>query len=383
MNRRGVLAGLALAGSLLAGTAPLAHAAQGPIKVGAIFPLSGGSGPQGQHMTKALETMAAMINEGGGVLGRQVVIEARDDESTPAVGVSRANELVSAGVSLIIEGFNSPVALAMQPVISRAGVLDLTIASKADAILSGEGNPLAVRMNSSNAQDGAIIADYIANRAKAKRIAFLTENDAYGNGAQASIEAELGKLGHSYEKVAEEKFPFPQGDFRVALTNIAAAKPEVTVVTNANESLGLPATLRQARQARLPGQLVAAVGTILPSVIGVAGNAANGVVSADIYFPDVEPFASNPVNQRFIARMQEMHKEAADKYMALAATALQVWAQAANELGTLEREPVAKRIRGGSFKDTVLGDIGFEPNGQLRSQYLLFTVKDRQMVVER
>ena len=88
---------------------------------------------------------------------------------------------------------NSPVTLAMQPVFSRAGVLDITAISKADPILSGEGNPLAVRLNSSNSQDGAVIADYIANRAKARRVAFLTQNDAYGNGAQASIEAELSR----------------------------------------------------------------------------------------------------------------------------------------------------------------------------------------------
>jgi branched-chain amino acid transport system substrate-binding protein len=131
--------------------------------------------------------MAAMVNEAGGVLGRPVQILKRDDESTPAVGVSRANELIAEGVSVIIEGWNSPVTLAMQPVIARAGVLDITAISKADQILSGAGNPLAIRLNSSNAQDGRVIAEHLA-RSGAKRIAFLTQNDAYGNGAQAAIE---------------------------------------------------------------------------------------------------------------------------------------------------------------------------------------------------
>lgn len=364
--------------------AALSGAAQAqPIKVGTIFPLSGGAGPQGQHLVQSIEAMAALINESGGVMGRKIEIVARDDESTPAVGVSRANELISAGVSVIIEGWNSPVTLAMQPVISRAGVLDITAISKADPILSGEGNPLAVRLNSSNSQDGAVIAAYIANRAKARRVAFMTQNDAYGNGAQASIEGELKKLGHAYEKVAEEKFPFTQADFRVAITNVRAANPDVTVFINASEGLGMPAMIRQARQARLGGQVVAAVGTIAPSVIAVAGDAANGVVGADIYFPDVEPFASNPVNQRYIAKVQQMHKLTPDKFMALGAAALQVWAQAANELKTLDREAIAKRIRGGSFKDTVLGDMSFAPNGQLATRHYIFTIKDRKMVVEQ
>ncbi|HEV8693085.1 MAG TPA: ABC transporter substrate-binding protein [Lysobacter sp.] len=357
--------------------------AQGTIKVGVIFPLSGGAGPQGQHVTHAIQAMAAVINESGGVLGRKIEIVSRDDESTPAVGVSRATELVSSGVSVIIEGWNSPVTLAMQPVIARAGVLDLTAISKADPILSGEGNPLAVRFNSSNSQDGAVIANYIANVAKAKRVAFFTENDAYGNGAQASIEAELKRLNHAYEKVAEEKFPFTQADFRVALTNVRAANPDLTVAINANEGLGMPAIIRQARQSRLPGALVAAVGTVAPSVIEVAGDAANGVIGADIYFPQIEPFVSNTANKRFVAKTQELFKYTPDKFMALGATALQVWAMAANELKTLDREAIAKRIRGGQFKSTVMGDLTFEPNGQLLSRHYLFTVEGGKIAVKQ
>lgn len=368
--------------SLALGLGLAAPAAAQPIKVGVIFPLSGGAGPQGQHLVKSIQSMAALINESGGVLGRPIAIEARDDESTPAVGVSRANELISAGVSVIIEGWNSPVTLAMQPVISRAGILDITAISKADPILSGEGNPLAIRLNSSNSQDGAVIADYLANRLKARRIAFLTQNDAYGNGAQASIEAELKKLNHPYERVAEEKFPFTQADFRVALTNVRAANPDATVAINASEGLGMPALIRQARQSRLPGQLVAAVGTIAPSVISVAGDAANGLVGADIYFPDVEPFASNPVNRRYVARVQEQHKLTPDKFMALGAASLQVWAMAANELKTLDREAIARRIRGGSFRGTLLGDISFAPNGQLANRHYVFTVQGQKMIVE-
>jgi branched-chain amino acid transport system substrate-binding protein len=367
--------------TLLAFTALAQAQTQDPIKVGVIFPLSGGAGPQGQHVTQAIEAMAALINESGGVLGRKIEILSRDDESTPAVGVSRANELISAGVSAIIEGWNSPVTLAMQPVINRAGILDLTAISKADPILSGEGNPLAIRLNSSNSQDGAVIADYIANRLKAKRIAFITQNDAYGNGAQASIEGELKRLNYPYKKIAEEKFPFTQPDFRVILTNIRALNPEVTVAINANEGLGMPALIRQARQSRLGGQLVTAVGTVAPSVISVAGEAANGVVGADIYFPDVEPFASLEANKRFVAKTRQRFNYAPDKYMAVGAAALQIWAIAVNEVKSLDKEPVAKRIRGGRFKNTIFGDVAFEPNGQMQSKHYLFTVENQKIVV--
>ncbi|MGQ3076078.1 MAG: ABC transporter substrate-binding protein, partial [Ferrovibrionaceae bacterium] len=161
------------------------------------------------------------------------------------------------------------------------------------------------------------------------------------------------------------------------------ANPDITVAINANEGLGMPAIIRQARQSRLPGALVAAVGTVAPSVIDVAGDAAHGLVSADIYFPAVEPFVSNPANQRFVAKTQELFKYTPDKFMALGATSLQVWAMAANELKTLDREAIARRIRGGSFKGTVMGDLTFEPNGQLLSHHYLFKVDGRKIVVQQ
>src|SRR6201747_695733 len=120
------------------------------IKVGTIFPLSGGAGPDGQTVTNAVKLVAQQINDKGGLLGRKLVLISKDDESTPAVGVSRANEMIAEKADVVIEGWNSPVTLAMQPVLARAGVLDITAVSKSDLILSGEGNPLAIRINTSN-----------------------------------------------------------------------------------------------------------------------------------------------------------------------------------------------------------------------------------------
>jgi len=66
----------------------------------------------------------------------------------------------------------------------------------------------------------------------------------------------------------------------------------------------------------------------------------------------------------------------------LAAAALQVWAMSVNETKTFDREAVAKRIRGGAFKGTVFGDVGFEPNGQMKSQHYIFTVDGGNIAVQ-
>jgi branched-chain amino acid transport system substrate-binding protein len=357
--------------------------AQGPIKVGTIFPLSGGAGPNGQAVTNAIKVAADMINKKGGLLGRQLAVISKDDESTPAVGVSRANELIAEKVDVIIEAWNSPVTLAIQPVIARANIMDVTAVSKADAIVSGEGNPYAVRLNSSNAQDGAVLAHYLITTLGAKRIGFLTQNDVYGNGAQAAIEAEMTKLGKSHEIAIVEKFPFKQTDFRVALTNVKQARPDAVIAINASEASGMPALIQQYRQAGIEAKLIGAVGTILPTVFRVAGEALNGVVSADIYFAELEPFSKIQENIAFVEAYRKAHGEAPDKGAALGAAALQVWARAAETTKSLDRKTVAEAIRGKTVRGTIFGDVSFAANGQMQSKHVVFRVVDgKSMKIE-
>jgi branched-chain amino acid transport system substrate-binding protein len=347
-----------------------------PIKVGVIIPLSGPAGPNGQAVLHAVQVAAEMVNAKGGVMGRKLVVVSKDDESTPAVGVTRANEMVGEKVAVVIEGWNSPVTLAMQPVLARADVLDITAVSKADPILAGTANPFAVRLNSSNGQDGAIIADILVNHLKAKRIGFLSQNDAYGNGAQQVIEAELKALGKPWEKVVVEQFPFKQTDFRVSLANVKQAKPDAVVAINSAESSGMPALIQQYRQAGIEGTFVGAVGTILPTVYRIAGEATTGIVSADVYFPDLPPFDGIKENQDFIAGFRKTHNETPDKGAALGAAALQVWAAAANATKSLDRKTVAGAIRGQTIKGTIFGDLSFEANGQAKHKHTIFKVTD-------
>ena len=95
---------IALGIALALGLAVPAFAQQDPIKVGTIFPLSGGAGPDGQSVTNAVKLAVEQLNQAGGLLGRKIVLVSKDDESTPAVGVSRANEMIAEKVDVVIEG---------------------------------------------------------------------------------------------------------------------------------------------------------------------------------------------------------------------------------------------------------------------------------------
>lgn len=362
----------------VSGMTGAAHAAD-PVKIGVIFPMTGGGGPIGQAVAKAAAVMVSMLNAEGGVMGRPIELLVRDDESTPAVGATKASELLSQGVSVIFEGYNSPVTLAMQPIIARANVLDFTIAAKADAILGNKTNPYAIRMNSSAPLDGIATANYIANTLKARRIGFVVENDAYGKSVQKGIEDGLQAQGWKYEKVSEQLFPFQQVDFRVALSNIKASNPDAVVLVNANDATGMPALIQQYRQMEISVPTVMTVGQISQAMIDALGPAADGLTGNDIYVFDSPAFASNPIHQRFVAELKKQGSIEPDKYMAMTAAAIQIWAMTANKEKSLDRATLAKAIQGNTVNGTLLGDLTYNEIGQITHKLIPVVVKGGQL----
>jgi branched-chain amino acid transport system substrate-binding protein len=68
--------------------------ATGPIRVGIIFPLTGGSSDMGNSAHVGAQIAISEINQVGGYLSRKLEIVVRDDESKPDLGLKHAEELV-------------------------------------------------------------------------------------------------------------------------------------------------------------------------------------------------------------------------------------------------------------------------------------------------
>ena len=138
----------------------------------------------------------------------------------------------------------------------------------------------------------------------------------------------------------------------------------------------MPATVEQYRQADIKSAFVGAVGIMLPTVFKIAGDANNGIVSADIYFWDLPPFSTIPENIEFVAAYKKAYGGEPDKSAALGAAALQIWARAVETTKSLDHKTVAEAIRGKTIKGTLFGDATFLPNGQLKPSYVVFKVVD-------
>ena len=349
----------------------------GPFKIGVIVPLSGAAGPNGKHVLAAIQTQADLINEEGGVDGRKIQILSKDDQSTPATGVTAATEMVGKKVDVVMGGWNSPVTLAIQPILVRGKTLNITTIPQNSAILGGA-DDAAIRMNAGNAVGGYVAAKYISETLKAKSVGLLLQNDAYGKDAGDFLRKNLP----SDVKIAtEQKFTYTDTDFRVALSSLKSAKPDAVFSANAAESSGQPALMKQLSQTGLDVPYFAGTGTVSQTVIDVAGAGANDAYSADLYFPEAEPWASSEKNKAFIAAFQKKTGDMPDKFAALGAQSVDVWAKAVEKAGSADRTEVSDAIKGATFKDTLLGDVSFTAVGQMISPMYAFQVKDQKVNV--
>jgi branched-chain amino acid transport system substrate-binding protein len=349
---------------------------EGPLKIGAIMPLSGPSGPNGETVLKGIETCAQLVNEDGGVDGREVEVLSRDDESTPAVGVTAANELIREDVDVVMGGWNSPVTLAMQPVLTRAGVLNITSIPQSSEILGGA-DPNAIRLNAGNQVGGYVAAKHLGEEVGAQRIAAMYENDAYGLDGVKQFRESLAEVAPDAEIVADEKFAFTDTDFRVVLSNVKQSNPDAIFTLNAAAVTGQPTMMKQANQIGIDAVKFAATGTLPPSVVDLAGDAASeDWRSAEIYFPEEEPFSDYEVNNRFVDLYSEGGGDLPDKYAALGCQSVLVWAHAVEKAGSTGADEVADAIKGSTISDTVMGDVEFTDEGQMISDVYTFEVKD-------
>jgi branched-chain amino acid transport system substrate-binding protein len=131
-------AGLAL--GTLAGRSALAAE---PVKIGLVAALSGASAKSGEGITRGLTIAIDEINTKGGVLGgRMLELIRRDDESNPGKGQTAARELIDKeGVVALFGGIDSPVSLAIVPLVNQAQVPFMGVWAAATNITRNGANP--------------------------------------------------------------------------------------------------------------------------------------------------------------------------------------------------------------------------------------------------
>ncbi|MBN9078920.1 MAG: hypothetical protein BGN87_01740 [Rhizobiales bacterium 65-79] len=305
-----------------AGFAALTPAAAGDYVVGVIVPQSGQTAFIGDSALKAMILRAEQINAEGGINGHKIKLDAQDEKCNPTSAVNIAQEFVNgSGVAGVLGPFCSADSIAVKPIFARAKVVDLTVASTADAITKDSKWTFQIA-----APDG-VYAQTLANYAAdhGKKIAILNDTSAFGLGAYATVDKVLKQ--RNANVVAHEQITAGQADLTPQVLKLKQAGADfVVALVLGGDAAKLCLT---SRDLGFKAQLAGQTAWSFPNVLSLSKGACDGAIFTDPFDPD------KPEAKSMLDAYQKRWNDRPQSYFAAAGwDALSLWAEAAKKAGT-------------------------------------------------
>ena len=207
-----------------------------PIKIGQIAALSGASAQSGEAITRGLTLAIDEINAKGGLLGgRMLVLVQRDDELSPPKGLIAARELISENVAAIFGGIDTPVSLAMVPVLNKEKRIYMGVwaAGTGIATCNGADPNYAFRVSAVDALVDVKLLRFAHQKFGSKKAGLMLINNPWGQGNEKGLTA-ASKADPSVEIAGVEKFENADVDVVPQLARLKDAGADfIILVANA------------------------------------------------------------------------------------------------------------------------------------------------------
>jgi branched-chain amino acid transport system substrate-binding protein len=213
------------------------EAAQGvtdkSIKVGNGVATSGALAPIGVPFKAGMEAYFKMVNENGGVDGRQIEYVHQDDEFNPEKGKAVLDKLVNdEKVFAIVGHFGTPVVGATLDDLKEIGIPAVYFATGTGILYNekaakGEGDNI-FPVQPVYPMEGRIMTAWAKGEFDAKKIGVIYTNDDAGKDLVGGIEKEATNIGGI--EVVSEQVPSGAEDVSAAVTKIKNANVDVVII---------------------------------------------------------------------------------------------------------------------------------------------------------
>ncbi|WP_395710693.1 ABC transporter substrate-binding protein [Reyranella sp.] len=290
----------AAAGLVTLGVA-LGAAAQQPVKIGVIYPLSGNSASAGNYSKMAIEVGADVVNTGNaelakllplakggglpGLGGAKVQLIFADNQGTPAAGQNQALRLISEEkVAALIGAYQSGITVTASAIAERHGVPFLTAESVA-ANLTERGfkwffRTTPVALDFARAYSSFLKEQKAAGQ-KVGSIALVHENTEYGNSVAGVIADQFGKDGLPVtQKIA---YSANSSDVQPQVLQLKEKNPDVVIfVSYTSDAILYAKTMKELNWK--PAIMIADnAGFNDPAFIKAMGSTVEGLVNRSAY----------------------------------------------------------------------------------------------------
>lgn len=350
--------------------------AQDKIVIGLSTPLTGSVAALGQHENWGASLAVEEINDVGGINGRQLHIEAQDNQCNPTQGITSVENLLQNDPIAVMGALCSSVTLAVMPIMERAE-RPLMVGVATSPLITEQagvgGNDWTFRINPSDSGLAVALGNYLTEMNNIKTIAFVGEDTDYGRGGHNALTEAL--KGKGIEIVSADFYKQGTPDFTTVLTRIKAAKPDaVALYATGVDELGF---IRQYRGMNIESLLSGRVSLdeLLPVI---QAGALEGATSVYPYAVQLD----TPENKAFVESFKTAYGELPNYQSFQGYESVRVLADALKRSKELTPAGLKQALKEADFASVTGGNIKFDDHNQAHNLALIVKVKDGVIVIE-
>jgi len=336
---------LAVLASAAALAATPARAAQEPIRIGAIYIMSGSAASYGKFAQQGIDLAIDEINNSGGVLGRKLAVQLEDGQGKAAVAIQAARKLVFQDKADVLMGLDSSgVAQGLAPVVPELRKPFMITHAATPDVTGKLCNKYTYRL-SVNVNQNMAGAAAIAAGSGARKWTTIGPDYAFGHQSWEFFSKYLKEQKPDVELMSEVAFPrFGAEDFTPFINSVMASKPDGVLISLWGGDL-----VNFVRQANDRGffkqgfQVLMSVGAATEVLAALGDQMPEGVWLGTRYW-----YAShdNDLNKKFVQAYKKAYGVPPSYNAEGAYMAVHVFKAAIEKAGSVDGDAVAKALSG-------------------------------------
>lgn len=206
------------------------------VSFGQIAALDGPAAQLGLGMQAGILAAFKEVNDAGGVNGRQLTLESRDDGYEPDRSIEQINQMIAEDAFFALIGtVGTPTNSVLQPIATEADFPLIGPFTGAGFLRNADLNNLYNLRGSYDAETEGWIAHLVDERGL-RNIAILYQDDSFGLAGLSGVNKALEKRG--MRLVAEGTYTRNTTDVKDALVSIREVNPDAVVMVGAYKPIG-------------------------------------------------------------------------------------------------------------------------------------------------
>lgn len=377
-----VILALALAACQTGQAAPKEPAVkEGPVTIGVSLPLTGRRAESGTAAKNGYEVWVAMVNEAGGLLGRQIELKVLDNASEEDKAVADYEKLITEDkVDLVVGTQSSTLVIPTSKVAADHGYAYVEPAGGAPEVFDRGLKNIFFAQPAQSARQADPFALYVLGLSAKQRpqtFAVVSADDPFPLGVMERLKGLLTDGG--LKLVFETTYPPETQDFSDIAGQVTKLDPDLIVGgTQLEDSLGQIKAYQAAGYQ--PRFAFFTSGPSLPGPFKSAlGSATEGIFSAVSWFPETNDFQNRDFVTKYVEKfggsLGDIPEDAANAF-----TAGQVLQQAVEKIQSIDNTALIEELHRGTYK-TIVGPLSFDEVGKPQGNYMLLQWQGDNFVI--